>query len=142
MNTEFEKVYTVTHYWDHPRGGIADFHGVPHVYQSEFDEEADDWSSTLLLFPIDDETLQLALEDWGRWKRWRAAFHRGEVAPDSHPALPEDEGRYDELKPLLKSRLQVDPRTAIKAQGQFKIASEGGSGSLKDWLVKWSEVQG
>jgi hypothetical protein len=36
--TGFEKVYTVTDYYDDPRGGIADFCGKPHLYRSLFED--------------------------------------------------------------------------------------------------------
>jgi hypothetical protein len=34
MEQKFEKVYTVTDFYDGPRGGIANFRGHPHVYES------------------------------------------------------------------------------------------------------------
>jgi hypothetical protein len=34
----FEKVYTMTDYYDGPRRGIADFDGRPHFYDSEWDD--------------------------------------------------------------------------------------------------------
>src|SRR5687768_8510315 len=40
----FERVYTVTDYWDGPREGIADFQDVPHLYRSIFLKEDDEAS--------------------------------------------------------------------------------------------------
>lgn len=34
MDASPEHVYTMTEYYDGPRGGVADFRGTPHVYRS------------------------------------------------------------------------------------------------------------
>jgi hypothetical protein len=74
MSGDFETVYTVTDWYDGPREGIADFNGMPHLYQWQFDNAKDDWADTLLLTPVDEETFRLALEDWAIWVRWEQAF--------------------------------------------------------------------
>jgi len=33
---KFEIVYTCTDWYDGPRGGIADYQDVPHLFESEF----------------------------------------------------------------------------------------------------------
>ena len=33
-----EAVYTVTDFYDGVRGGVAYFHGAPHIYQSQFED--------------------------------------------------------------------------------------------------------
>ncbi len=32
----WDRVHTVNDYWDHPRRGVADFQGKPHIYESQF----------------------------------------------------------------------------------------------------------
>jgi hypothetical protein len=34
------------------------------MYMTQFDTVKEDWSDILLLAPVDEETFQLALEDW------------------------------------------------------------------------------
>ncbi len=45
MERSFEHVYTVTDYYDGPRGGVAEFNGVPHVYRSLFLDSEDEWDA-------------------------------------------------------------------------------------------------
>lgn len=105
LNSSFERVYTMTDYYDGPRGGIASFRGRPHVYESMFADARDAYSDVFELRPVDDETFRLALEDWEMWLRWEDAFARGATSIETHPALPVDRARHDELAPLLASRL-------------------------------------
>jgi len=138
----FEIVHTVTDYYDGPRAGIADVDGVAHFYQSEWDSERDDYSDTFLLAPIDAETLALALEDWAIWLRWEDAFHRGLADRDSHPALPSDRERHEELKGLLASRLQCDPTTSLRKIGKFQVRADAPDrprGPLRDLEVRWCD---
>jgi hypothetical protein len=134
-----DKVHTVVDYWDGPREGIADYKGQPHYYKALFDEQADAWSNTFLLKPIDAETFRLALEAWNIWLKWEAAQHEGRVPLESHPALPEDRERYKELADLLAERLVVDPNQDLSLVGKF-LPVNGDTrlrSSRKRWTVKW-----
>lgn len=99
-----EPVVTVTDFYDGPRGGVAMFLGRPHYYQSRFNDD-DGYEDVFDLWPIDDETFDLAREDWAIWLRWEAAFKAGETTIETHPALPEDRERHEALKRLLEGRL-------------------------------------
>src|SRR5262249_26721368 len=78
MGDKYEIVHSMTDFWDGPRQGIANFNGIPHLYESEFDKFTEnDWQDTYLLMPIDEATFQLAMEDWEIWRRWETAFHSG-----------------------------------------------------------------
>jgi hypothetical protein len=136
---ELEIVHTVTDYYDGPRGGIANFHGRPHVYESLWDDSADDWSDAFLLQPIDDETFRLAIEDWEIWLRWRLAFDCGETTIKTHPALPAERQRHDQLAAILKSRLHVPMERAIRMRGRFtpRTPPESGGISIAQWVVHW-----
>lgn len=123
----FERVYTMTDFYDGPRGGIADYRGAPHLYASMFDDD-----DTFELQPVDAETLALALEDWAIWLRWEEAFKDGLVTIASHPALPEERARHDEIKPLLAARLAALP-DPIRAIAEFRAAP--GHGHLE---VRWT----
>jgi hypothetical protein len=135
MGIEYEIVYTITDFWDVPRGGVAQYQGKPHAYESLFDYSSDDWSDIYLLQPIDEETLNLALEDWAIWKRWEAAYLAGRTTSETHPALPEEEPRHKELQALLVDRLRVDSSTAVHAKGNFKVRDAEGI----VW-VKWTPL--
>ena len=133
MEVRMETVYTVTNYYDGPIRGVADFGGVPHAYESLFDATEDEWDSTFLIRPIDQGTLQLALEDWEIWLRWRQAFDEGKVTIETHPALPEDRPRHDQISLILEEALKIDPAAALKAKGHFEVVDG-------EWRVRWEPV--
>jgi hypothetical protein len=139
MQVEHETVHTVTDYYDGPRGGIVSFHGRPHAYKSLWDDSEDDWSDTLLLQPIDEETFRLAMEDWAIWRRWESAFHSVQTDLKTHPALPADRARHDELATILKPRLEIDAERAIRVRGRFDIhqSPESCGSSTGVWIVRW-----
>lgn len=137
----YDKVYTVTDYYDGPRAGIADFHGQPHYYECQFDEVQSNWSDIFLLKPIDSKTFQLALEDWEIWERWNAAHEDGRVTLDTHPALPEERERHNEISAILENRLKANPETDIKAKAEFEVAEPKREGqSIANLQVKWRVV--
>jgi len=85
----FERVHTLTDYYDGPRGGIAEFGGRPHVYTSQYADLRGGFD-VYELRPVDDETFRLAIEDWQIWLRWEDAGLAGEATLETHPALPGD----------------------------------------------------
>jgi hypothetical protein len=142
MQGEHETVHTVTDYYDGPRCGIADFRGRPHAYESLRDDSEDDWSDAFLLQPIDEETFRLAMEYWAIWRRWERAFYNGQTDLQTHPALPADRARHDELAAILKPRLEIDASRAIRVRGRFHIqqSQESRGSSAEEWAVRWSST--
>lgn len=140
-DSEFEEVFTETDYYDGPRQGIANYRGVPHFYDCVFSDEKQDYINRYLLTPVSDEVFQLALEDWAIWKRWEQAFKAGKTTRDTHPALPEDRSRHQQIQSLLVGRLQTDAGQAILRSAKFLILKpqERIIGALLDLLVEWSE---
>jgi hypothetical protein len=122
----FEIVHTLTDWYDGPRRGISDHHCQPHLFQSEWQDGKDLDADTFLLMSIDSETFSLALEDWAIWRRWETAFHQGKVTLETHPALPEDRFRHEELERLLAGRLVVDPTKAMRKKAEFRVRSDPG----------------
>jgi hypothetical protein len=117
----FEVVYTVPDWYDGPRGGIADYQGHPHLFESEWRDGENLDADTFLLMPIDGETFALALEDWAIWRRWETAFYQGGATKETHPALPDDQDRHRELGRLLEGRLIVDPVRAVRQRAEFRV---------------------
>ncbi len=135
----YERVHTMTDYYDGPRKGIADFEGQPHLYESEWDEHEDDWALTFKLSPVAPGVLTLALESWGIWRRWETALHEGRATRETHPALPEDRPRSDELHVILGRELKIDEQRCVRARGYFKPLEEPGW-SGRGWRplqVRW-----
>jgi len=132
LEPDFDIVHTITDWYDGARGGIATLEGKPHYYECRWDEEKDEWSEVYLLQQIDDETFRLAMEDWGIWLRWEAAYREGRTSHDTHPALPEERARHNELASILSDRLVISPESATKAKGDFQYG--------QPTLVKWTVV--
>jgi hypothetical protein len=140
--TEFEPVYTMTDYYDGPRGGIASFKGKPHLYQSLFADDKDG-SDVFELRPVDEETLRLAMEDWNIWLRWEDAFHAGGTTIATHPALAVDRYRHDEIAPVLAARLASLPGPSIRARGFFRPKPGHENARRGRWLeARWEVTDG
>ena len=120
----FEIVHTVNDYYDGPRRGITDFNGQPHLYESEWRDGENLDADTFLLMPIDKETFSLALEDWAIWRRWETAFCQGKASQETHPALPDEGSRHEELQRLLTTRLVMDPARAIRKKAEFEVGDD------------------
>jgi hypothetical protein len=129
----WEKVHTVHEFYDRPQVGVADFLGTPHLYQSIFSEELDEFTDRFWVMPIDHELFLLLMEDWAIWLRWAAALRAGAAQMDTHPALPEDRQRRDELKEIIGGRLIADPGKSV-----IKVARFQGK-VWNDMQVEWTE---
>jgi hypothetical protein len=139
----FEKVCTMTGYYDGPRVGVANFEGRPHLYESEWNDLNTNEEPIYLLSPVDQATLELALEDWAIWLRWERARHDGEATDETHPALPFDRVRHEAIKAVLESRLVTAP-SPIRARGVFRRARHvpwDGKGHSPPLEVQWSRIE-
>jgi hypothetical protein len=116
----YERVHTMTDYYDGPRKGIADFEGRPHFYESEWDDRTAEYAITFRLTLVDPHLFELALESWSIWRRWETAFHQGRATQSTHPALPDEKTRSDELHRILNSELKINEGNCVRAQGEFK----------------------
>ena len=132
-----DRVLTVQDYYDGPCLGITELSGVPHIYEREFDRDADEFNDTYFLSPIANDLLVLVLEDWEIWLRWEAQFKAGKADQDTHPALPEDRSRHNQLVTLIGDRLKTDPNNRQRYKPQFAWS---GPGAISTWYgvhVTW-----
>lgn len=145
MEPQFERVYTVTDYYDGPRGGVADFMGEPHRYRSVYLDSAtwDPDEDRFELQPISRETLDLALEDWAIWRRWEDAFHAKQTDERTHPALSEDRARHEVIEAALARAFSENAAGRFVVRGEFRVADrppDTPKGVLSMMEVRWSEV--
>lgn len=133
-----DRVLTTNDCYDGPRLGVAELHGVPHIYEAAFDHGAHEDGETYFLSPVDPELLSLVLEDWAIWCRWEAAHRRNEVTLESHPALPHERARHEELKAAIGGRLRSDPdnRRCFKAKFSDGRHGEEWDGVLVEWQAQ------
>lgn len=134
MHTEdWQRVHTINDYYDGPRLGVADLAGEPHIYESIFDYAEDEYSDRFWLMPIDAALFAAELESCGIFCRWSAAFKAGEVPLASHPALPSERQRYEELKAQIGDRRRTDQEFAEQYVGEFRSVG-------KRIEVRWRRV--
>lgn len=125
MVEPFERVYTVTDYWDGPREGVAAYGGAPHLYRSVWRRDLDDWDDDrYFLCSITPAHAALAFEDWAIWQRF-AEYYRGRQAPvpaslADWGALPEDLPRHRQLRQLLAPILAVARDRCFVARAEFR----------------------
>jgi hypothetical protein len=117
--SDYEAVYTISDWYDGARNGVADLNGKPYYYENHWNEGEQYWSEIYLLNPLDAETFALVMEDWEIWLRWERAFKEGKTTQETHPTLPEDRERHDELDKILAERLIVSPESSLKATAEF-----------------------
>ena len=129
--SDFEKIYTITDWYDGAIEGIANFQGEPHYYKCNWDKDLDNYSDTYSLQKIDDETFRFALEDWEIWEKWEKAFKEGRTTQETHPALPEDKAKHKILTQKLKKKL-VFTLSSFTAIAEFKYGEKS--------FVKWKVV--
>ena len=113
-----DRVYMVWDFYDGVRSGIADYEGRPHYFECPFDAEAQDFAETYDLYPICDETLELAQEQWAIYRAWELSFHSGKALHESHPGHGGVDSRYDELESRIQGSIKVQPMSA-SASGTF-----------------------
>jgi hypothetical protein len=147
MGEVFERVYTVYDDYDGPRAGFADFGGAPHAYRSIWRDELDDWDpdGRFVLHPVTRAVLELAIEGRAIWRRWEQAYYGGRTTDTTHPALPDDRARHDELAPVIEQALEIGPDWMIMVIGEFraKNGARGGPGiptSRAELEVRWIPV--
>lgn len=144
MEPPFERVYTIDDYYDGPRAGFADFCGVPHAYLSIWLDDAEDWDPAYRLWPVSPEVLALAQENWGIWERWQDAFCADETTEETHPALPADAPRHEEIEPVIMAFLDTAPADARRALGDFRLVDRqaplGWTGKMRPLEVCWTPV--
>lgn len=129
-------------YYDGPRKGVANFRGQPHFYDCMFDEATDDYSDLYHLTPLSQSILELAKEDWAIWTRWEAAFHSGKATVESHPALPQDRARHEEIRAILDSALATNAAVCVTQRGSFERLGSGEypKGVMRPLQVRWTNA--
>ena len=136
----YERVHTLSDYYDGPREGLANYHGKPHRYLNQWDNTADDWSETYELTPVDAEIFGLEMERWQIWRTWEQAFHAGEVPHESHPGYGGQNARYDELGRIVAWRMLNLKPLDFRLAATFRAvqAHDAKPGVLRELEVEWS----
>jgi hypothetical protein len=143
LKNGYERVFTVTDYYDGPRQGVANFNGEPHFYDCVFSDLNDGYSNLYRLTPISTEVFDLAMEDWEIWKRWEHAFYQGITTQETHPALPTDRARHEEIKARLERELTSDLNSCIVRTASFAVVGNPQlqKGVIRPLQVRWGNPE-
>ena len=134
-NERWEKVHTVSRYWNGPILGVADLDGVPHIYEKFSSKEENDNAGRYRVMSIDQQLHALLMERWSIFVRWRTA-HPGRKL-EAVPALPEDRDRYSYLADVIGNREKPHPDQSRILDTRFRRTSSGPSYVLTQWEVQW-----
>jgi hypothetical protein len=132
-----DRVYTVEDFWDGPREGFATFRGRAYHFRCIFDEAADDWSDRFHLTPVSEEALAAAREAWQIWLRWEEAFVARKTTEATHPALPPDRTRYEQLKKISDASVDANLNLSFVARGDFRSSDSVSADEDAMLRVKW-----
>ena len=135
-----ERVYVENERCDGPRAGVADIGGTPHRFKSLFDEKADEYIETFMVWPIDQSELALEIEQWGIFVEWNAVHEAGQATTESHPGHGGRHARWDEIAALLKTSRCSVPPTAKRATAQLSRIERDAryATSGPDYMLSWS----
>jgi hypothetical protein len=135
-----ERVLMVWDIYDGVRSGIALFRGEPHYFDCEFDSEVDDYSTTFRLWPMDENLLKQATEQWMIYRSWERRFHSGEVTLATHPGNRGQNARYDEIEDQIEQFLNSLGKPAQRVFAKFEAKEdqpELPAGCLREMEVTW-----
>lgn len=141
MTSPFERVYTISQWYDGPRTGAADFRGAPHHFRSLY-LDTPDWDpheDRFELTPLTATALEWIVQADALYQRWDTARRRGALPPaaredalpeDAPLVFPEDRERYETLERQLAAYLTANRERAFVVHGAFASRSLG---------VHWSD---
>lgn len=115
----YERVYTMHDWWDGPKSGVADYQGVPYIFNRNFNDELDEYNDYYLLSPITNEQCQLIIEGYEIWKRDRDADVDQQNSSNIYGTLPGDQERYIEIKSLTNYLFEPS-RHSLKVKASFR----------------------
>jgi hypothetical protein len=66
--------------------------------------------------------------------RWKRAFRAQNTTLDTHPALPEERARYEELSKTI-GPIRVDAKRAVSVRAAFRNINVDGLGTEVEWRL-------
>jgi hypothetical protein len=140
----YEPVYMVWEYYDGVRSGIASYAGSPHHFECESHPAQDDGPEVYRLWPIDDQLLDLAQEQWRIFRVWEMRFHLGQETTQTHPGNRGQNARYDELEDQIHAQLKSSAKPLHRARGHFRAAPDQPKRPVGCWAdleVQWKPAE-
>lgn len=133
IHAMYDYEINIEFYRGSPIIGVADFNKEPYFYQCLFDETKNEWTTNFILKPLDKEIFSLCIKGWEIKLRWGEAFRLKQTTIDTFPALPLDKARYEEIKEIVKMKLEKSSDKEFVANGVFKVCELG-------YFAKWDKI--
>jgi hypothetical protein len=120
MTTDFgfERVYVELEWYDGPRAGIADIHGVPHRFKSNDDDTDDDPLGTFSVRVVEPDVLAKEQEQWRIFVAWNRRHEAGDASVPEHPRVGGIDSRYDALERELAQDRSASPAKIRRASAE------------------------
>lgn len=140
LDAGFEHVYVELEWYDGPRAGIADIHGMPHRFKSNFDDNDEDPLGTFLVFPIDPVSLALEREQWRLFVVWNRRYESGDEGATRHPGHGGVDSRWDEIEALVAEHRNAIPADAKRARAESHLLDreERYTEDGPDYRLRWT----
>lgn len=122
--------------YDGARTGLTNYKGKPHYFSCVFDEE---FTGKFELYPIREEFLNMAMEQWKIFRNWELQFHSGKEQLDNHPGQVGVNKIYDELECSLKKEIPNLIKLNSLFTPNFRVLP--GQDHLPDGVLRDTEVE-
>ena len=144
----FERVLQIWDYYDGVRSGVALVDGAPHYFECIWDNGADNYSDLFHLYPVSEEFMRKANQQWGIFRAWEAHFHRlpepeRRAAVKTHPGHGNINAEYDKLEFWLnreRKSLKALPRKYSPTFRALPNQKDRPPGTLPELEAAWAEA--
>ena len=107
-----------------PEEGAADFGGSPHYFWFLGYRHLVPRSAYYELSPISEEAYRAIRELAAIWRRWELAYHGGDIALETWPAIPDDKERSTMLRTFLDQDRRASRPALFEARGTFNTSAQ------------------
>lgn len=131
----WEKVYTVNRFYDCPVLGIADFNGVPHIFEAILDTPENADAGRFYLMPVGPDLMTLVLDAWELWIKVNDSHDKGAAGSGMPPGAVDGTAREKVLKKSVGERLTAIPEKSVIMKAEF--IKHGATQNT--WGVHWHD---
>jgi hypothetical protein len=122
---------------DGPTKGVAELDGSPVLFERVFDEARDQYTDVFEIRPLPPEAAGLAREQDAIFGRWLREFKAGRVGVETHPALPDETRRSEELREQFETWWEAGAQAARRVKAFCHATGVGSRSLAAGWTIEW-----